>query len=84
MTGRLVAIRRAGNPRSAQRIVPGAEHHFRDMDEVLVDAVAEWLAAVIGGRRRMNMSRRELRIVAWNLSPKERATTKLNIARDSP
>ncbi len=43
---RLAAIRSAGNPRSAQRIVPGAEHYFRDMDDELVGAVTEWLAAL--------------------------------------
>ena len=44
--GRLAAIRTAGNPRSAQRMVPGADHFFRDMDEELVDVVAEWLATL--------------------------------------
>ena len=43
---RLAAVRAAGNPHSAQRIVPGAEHFFRDMDDALVDAVAEWLATL--------------------------------------
>ena len=43
---RLAAIRAAGNPRSAQRIIPGAGHFFRDMDDELVDAVAEWLATL--------------------------------------
>ena len=43
---RLAAIRAAGNPHSAQRIVPGADHFFRDMDEELVDAVVEWLATL--------------------------------------
>ena len=47
---RLAAILAAGNPRSAQRIVPGAGHFFRDMDEALADAVAEWLATLPGGR----------------------------------
>jgi len=36
----------AGHPLSAQRIVPGADHLFRDMDDELVDAVAEWLATL--------------------------------------
>ena len=44
--GRLAAIRSAGHPRSAQRIVPGAGHHFRDMDDELVGVVAEWLATL--------------------------------------
>jgi len=43
---RLAAMQAAGNPRSAQRIVPGADHFFRDMDEELVDAVVEWLATL--------------------------------------
>ena len=47
---RLAAILAAGNPHSAQRIVAGAGHFFRDMDEALVRAVAEWLASLPGGR----------------------------------
>ena len=47
---RLAAIRKAGNSHSVQRIVPGAEHYFRDMEEELVDAVAEWLATLPDGR----------------------------------
>ena len=43
---RLAAIRAAGNPRSAQRLVPGAEHFFRGQDEALIAAVTEWLAAL--------------------------------------
>ena len=43
---RLAAIRTAGNSRSDQRIVPGAEHFFRDMDDELVGAVADWLASL--------------------------------------
>ena len=46
---RLAAILAAGNSRSAQRIVPGADHFFRDQDEALADAVAEWLATLPGG-----------------------------------
>ena len=41
--GRLAAIRTAGHPRSAQRMVPGADHFFRDMDEELVEVVVDWL-----------------------------------------
>ena len=44
---RLGAMREAGNPRSAQRIVPGADHFFRDADEELVDAAAQWLSTLI-------------------------------------
>ena len=40
---RLAATRAAGNPLSAQRVVPGAGHFFRDRDEALVGAVTEWL-----------------------------------------
>ena len=47
---RLAAIRKDGNSHSVQRIVPGAEHHFRDMEAELVDAVAEWLATLPDGR----------------------------------
>ena len=43
---RLAAIRAAGHPRSAQRVVPGAGHFFRDREDALVEAVAEWLAAL--------------------------------------
>ena len=43
---RLAAIRTAGNPRSAQRVVSGADHFFGDMDEALVDAVAQWLGSL--------------------------------------
>lgn len=46
---RLAAIRTAGHPRSAQRMIPGADHFFRDMDEELVDAVAEWLSTLGDG-----------------------------------
>ena len=41
--GRLAALRVAANPRSAQRVVPGAEHFFRDRDDDLVAAVTQWL-----------------------------------------
>ena len=43
---RLAAIRTAGHPRSAQHMIPGADHFFRDMDEELVDAVVDWLATL--------------------------------------
>ena len=48
--GRIAAIRSAGHSRSAQVIVPGAGHFFRDMDGPLVDAVAEWLATLPDGQ----------------------------------
>ena len=47
---RLAAVRAAGNPRSAQRIIPGADHFFRDMDADLVGAVTEWLAELDADR----------------------------------
>ena len=47
---RLAAIRAAGNPLSAQRIVPDAEHFFRGNEDALVEEVAEWLAALGGDR----------------------------------
>ncbi len=41
--GRLAAIKKAGNAKSAQVIVPGADHYFKDKgDEVTAD-VAKWL-----------------------------------------
>ena len=43
---RFAAILAAGHPRSDQRMVPGADHFFRDMDEALVDAVVDWLATL--------------------------------------
>ena len=46
---RLAAIRKAGNSHSDQRIVPGAEHYFRDLEDELVDAVTEWLATFPDG-----------------------------------
>ena len=48
--GRRAAILSAGHSLSAQVIVPGADHFFRDMDGPLVGAVAEWLAALPDGR----------------------------------
>ena len=43
---RLAAMRAAGNPLSAQRIVPGAGHFFRDGEDALVGAVTQWLATL--------------------------------------
>lgn len=40
---RLQMIRRAGNERSEQLEVPGAEHYFRDKGELLTGHVARWL-----------------------------------------
>ena len=45
-SSRLAAIRAAGNLRSAQRIVSGADHFFQDRDEDLVEAVERWLATL--------------------------------------
>ena len=47
---RLAAILAAGNPLSAQRIIPGAGHFFRDRDDALIDAVTQWLTALPGDR----------------------------------
>ena len=44
--GGVAAIRAAGNLRSAQRIVSGADHFFHDRDEDLVEAVERWLATL--------------------------------------
>jgi pimeloyl-ACP methyl ester carboxylesterase len=39
-------LEQAGNPVSRQVVVPGADHYFTDMNEVLVEVVAEWLDQV--------------------------------------
>jgi len=41
--GRLAAIQQAGNPRSKQVAVPGADHYFTDEGDALLDVVAPWL-----------------------------------------
>ncbi|MDH3760971.1 MAG: alpha/beta hydrolase family protein [Gammaproteobacteria bacterium] len=41
--GRKVMIEKAGNPRSRQLQLPGANHYFTDHGEPLVAAVADWL-----------------------------------------
>ena len=41
--GRLEAMRQAGNPKSAQIVVPGANHYFTDAGEPLLEAVSAWL-----------------------------------------
>ena len=41
--GRLMMITKAGNPKSLQVIVPGADHYFTDKDDELVKPVSEWL-----------------------------------------
>lgn len=40
---RLAAIQAAGNAKSAQLVVPGADHYFKGKGETLVDAVSSWL-----------------------------------------
>jgi pimeloyl-ACP methyl ester carboxylesterase len=40
---RLAALRRGGNPKSAQQVVADADHYFTDRSEALLDAVAAWL-----------------------------------------
>jgi len=40
---RLAGIKKGGNPKSAQVIVPGANHYFTDKGDELVEPVAKWL-----------------------------------------
>jgi len=40
---RLAAMQKAGNPKSKQVTVPGANHYFTDEGDALLDAVAHWL-----------------------------------------
>ncbi len=40
---RLDMITRAGNPQSAQQLIPGAEHYFEGHNDALVEAIARWL-----------------------------------------
>ncbi len=40
---RRAAIRRGGNPKSAQTVVPDADHYFVDRGDVLLEVVAAWL-----------------------------------------
>ncbi|HID80869.1 MAG TPA: DUF3530 family protein [Chromatiales bacterium] len=40
---RKAKIKKAGNPKSAQKIVPGANHYFTDQGDALVETVASWL-----------------------------------------
>jgi alpha-beta hydrolase superfamily lysophospholipase len=40
---RLQAMRRAGHPKSQQRVIAGADHYFRDRGDTLVEMVADWL-----------------------------------------
>ncbi len=41
--GRLAMIQAAGNPRSRQVVLPGANHYFTDFGDALVGEVAAWL-----------------------------------------
>ncbi len=41
--GRLAMIQAAGNPRSRQVVLPGANHYFTDFGDALVSEVAAWL-----------------------------------------
>ena len=43
---RLEAIRKAGNTKSAQLIVPKANHYFTDQGDALVKAVTGWLGSI--------------------------------------
>jgi pimeloyl-ACP methyl ester carboxylesterase len=40
---RLAAIKKAGNAKSAQMIVPDADHYFKDAGDALVSDVSKWL-----------------------------------------
>ncbi len=40
---RLAAIQKAGNPRSQQKVVAGANHYFTDDGDALLDAITPWL-----------------------------------------
>ncbi len=40
---RLAAIQKAGNPKSKQIIVPGANHYFTDQGEALLEVIGPWL-----------------------------------------
>lgn len=40
---RLAAIRKAGNPKSQQKVVAGANHYFTDQGDALLEAVIPWL-----------------------------------------
>ena len=46
--GRLVAIEKAGQPQSAQQVLPDANHYFTDQGDALVEAVADWLQTLPG------------------------------------
>lgn len=41
--GRLAAIKKAGNEKSTQLVVPNANHYFTDQGQALLDVVAPWL-----------------------------------------
>ena len=43
---RIHMMKKAGNPLSAQKVVPGANHYFIDKEGNLVEVVAEWLRAL--------------------------------------
>jgi alpha/beta superfamily hydrolase len=40
---RLEMIERAGNPKSQQLAVPGADHYFKGQNEALITAIQSWL-----------------------------------------
>jgi pimeloyl-ACP methyl ester carboxylesterase len=40
---RLAAIQEAGNPKSKQVVVPGANHYFTDQGDALLEVVGPWL-----------------------------------------
>ena len=40
---RLAAIQKAGNPKSKQVVVPGANHYFTDQGDALLEVIGPWL-----------------------------------------
>jgi pimeloyl-ACP methyl ester carboxylesterase len=40
---RLAAMQKAGNPKSRQVTVPGANHYFTDEGDALLEVVGPWL-----------------------------------------
>jgi dienelactone hydrolase len=40
---RLAAMQKAGNPKSKQLVVPGANHYFTDEGDALLEVVGHWL-----------------------------------------
>jgi hypothetical protein len=43
---RLVLMKKAGNEQSVQRVLPNADHYFKDVNEPLVKTVGQWLESL--------------------------------------